>query len=301
MNSTIRQLEVFIEIYHSGNLTRAAERLGLSQSAVSLQLQQLEKLYGLRLFDRTTRALHPTPAAKQAIASAEKILSASLALTQEMQNQNRLSTGRLVFLASAAFASTFLPSILSLFNRSYPGISVSFYDLPGHLLVEKLLAGDAEFALGAIDGCIPDATLEPILKGRLSAIGLSKGSLADRKSISWEELTSQPTISIRRETALRLRIDGELTQAGRRFVPRYETSIFQTALAMSSAGLGIAVLPDYTLWRQQFPMLVARPLVRPSIIRPVNIIRKTGHSLSPAAIKFLGIVRTEFSKLRQSA
>jgi DNA-binding transcriptional LysR family regulator len=57
MNLSIRQLQIFVQVYRAGNLTRAAAQLGLTQSAVSLQLQQLEDIFGLRLFDRTTRAL----------------------------------------------------------------------------------------------------------------------------------------------------------------------------------------------------------------------------------------------------
>ncbi|MBV9985432.1 LysR family transcriptional regulator [Bradyrhizobium sp.] len=69
MNLSIRQLQIFVQVYRAGNLTRAAAQLGLTQSAVSLQLQQLENIFGLRLFDRTTRALYPTRAATMAVAT----------------------------------------------------------------------------------------------------------------------------------------------------------------------------------------------------------------------------------------
>ena len=118
MNPSLRQLQVLVHVHRAGNLTRAAIQLGLTQAAVSLQLQQLEKIFGLRLFDRTTRELVPTSAGLQAIASAEQILAATTTLTNQMHNLNGATTGKLAMAVSAGFASTFLPPILGRFRKA---------------------------------------------------------------------------------------------------------------------------------------------------------------------------------------
>src|SRR5687767_494878 len=122
MNPSLRQLQILVHVHRAGNLTRAATQLGLTQAAVSLQLQQLEKAYGLRLFDRTTRELVATGAGLQAIAAAEQILAASDSLTNQMRNLNGVNAGKLSMAVSAGFASTYMPAILEQFRKDHPGI-----------------------------------------------------------------------------------------------------------------------------------------------------------------------------------
>lgn len=300
MNLSIRQLQIFVHVYRAGNLTRAAAQLGLTQSAVSLQLQQLEEIFGLRLFDRTTRALHPTSAATQAVTAAEQILTAASGLTSHMRNLNDASTGKVTLVASAGFAATFLPPILATFRKAHPGIDTVFYDVPAHEIVGKMLTTEAEFALGSIKSAHPDVTAEPVLKGRLSAVGINEGAFAARKHISWDELASFPTIAMRQETQIRTDIDAALAKLEKTFVPTFEVSLFNTALSMSAAGLGISIQPDYIVDRNQFPTLVTKPLVRPALDREVFLIRRVGRSLSPAAARFVSLVRAEFGKIAKS-
>jgi DNA-binding transcriptional LysR family regulator len=300
MNPSIRQLEVFVHVYRAGNPTRAAAQLGLTQSAVSLQLQQLEELFGLRLFDRTTRALYPTSAATQALSAAEKILSDASGLTGHMRNLTNANVGKVAFAVTAGFASTFMPPILAKFRKANPAIDIVLYDVPAHLLINRLLTTDAEFALGSVHGEIPDVTIEQILKGRLSAIGIDKGAFAARKQIAWDDLAAFSTIAMRRETRIRINIDTALGKLGQAFVPTFEVSLYNTALSMTAVGLGLSILPDYILSPQQFPNLVAKPLVRPALDRQVSLIRRVGRSLSPAAARFVALVRTEFGKMSRT-
>ena len=293
MNPSLRQLQILVHVHRAGNLTRAAIQLGLSQAAVSLQLQQLEKVFGLRLFDRTTRELIATDAGVQAIAAAEQILAATASLGNQMRNLNGVNAGRLTMVVSAGFASTFMPAILGRFIKAHPGVDVCFYDVPAHQLVDRLLTTDAEIAIGSVQGEIPDVTIERILKGRISAIGLARGALGAKKQIAWDELASMPAITMRRENMVRASIDAALARTGRKFTPAMEVSLFNTALAMTAGGNGVTVLPDYLLVRQQFPTLVAKPLVSPAIEWQLSLVRKMGRSLSPAAARFVALVRAD--------
>lgn len=297
MNPSIRQMQILVHVHRAGNLTRAATQLGLTQAAVSLQLQQLEKGFGLRLFDRTTRELVPTAAGLQAIAAAEQILAATASLTNQMRNLNGVNTGKLAMAVSAGFASTLMPPILRQFREEFPGVDVVFYDVPAAQLVDKLLTTDAEFAIGSVQTQMPDVTIERLLKGRISAIGLPRSPIASKKQISWDDLPSLPTICMRRENALRGDIDAALAKSGRRFEPTFEVSLFNTALSLTTAGVGITILTDYLLVPQQFPTLIAKPLVGPAIEYQMSLIRKIGRTLSPAAAKFVGLVRTRLGRM----
>jgi DNA-binding transcriptional LysR family regulator len=235
----------------------------------------------------------------QAIASAEQILAATTTLTNQMHNLNGATTGKLAMAVSAGFASTFLPPILGRFRKAHPGIEVVLYDVPAHALVDRLLSTDAEFALGGVQGRIPDVTVERVLRGRICAIGLTR-EFGAKKQISWDDLAAMPTITMRRENLVRATIDAALAKSERRFDPTIEVSLFNTALSMTAAGVGVTVLPDYVVSRQQFPTLVARPLVSPAIEWQVSLMRKIGRSLSPAAARFVALVKAQLGRISRS-
>jgi len=105
MNVTLRQLRAFTGVYRTRSITRAARELGITQSAASLLIQQLEVQLGVRLFDRSTRSVQPTPAADEAYQSAERMLSDALGLSRRMRDLAQARAGRVAFLASAGAAS----------------------------------------------------------------------------------------------------------------------------------------------------------------------------------------------------
>jgi DNA-binding transcriptional LysR family regulator len=97
---------------------------------------------------------------------------------------------------------------------------------------------------------------------------------------------------MRRETRIRMQIDQALGAQGKRLAPTHEVTLINTALAMTAQGLGLAILPATMLPADPFPALIARPLTRPAITRPVSLLQRQGRSLSPAAQAFVATART---------
>jgi DNA-binding transcriptional LysR family regulator len=291
MNPTLRQLEAFVLVYRAKSITRAANELGLTQSAVSILVRQLEALFGIRLFDRTTRAVHPTPAATQAYLAAERILGDTTGLARQMRNIAESREGRVVLVASAGAASAVMPRILAEFRKTNPAIEIEMYDVAADQLLSSLLGSDAEFGIGSIEGATRGILIEPLLRGQLCAIGRKAGRFAAARQLSWDELVDFPTIMMRRNTLIRLQIDEALARQGRSLSPTHEVSLINTALSMTAEGLGLSILPSHMLPAQQFPKLIAKPLMRPSISRQMSLIRRADRSLSPAAERFVSIAR----------
>jgi DNA-binding transcriptional LysR family regulator len=291
MNLTLRQMRAFASVYRSRSITRAARDLGITQSAVSLLVKQIEVQLGVKLFDRTTRAVQPTPAADDAFHSVVRILSDTHTLSQRMHDLAGHRAGRVTFLASAGVASALMPRVLVRFRAAYPNIEIDMRDVTVDDLVPRMAATDAEFAIGSVEGEIAEMKVESLVSGRLSVIGLRTDKLAARRSLTWDELARQPTIAMRRETRIRMQIDQTLKLQGKRLVPTYEVALVNTALAMTAQGLGLAILPSTMLPAERFPMLIARPLIRPAITRQVSLLQRTGRTVSPAAKAFIGIAR----------
>lgn len=291
MNVTLRQLQVFTGVYRTRSITRAARELGITQSAASLLIQQLEAQLGVKLFDRSTRSVQPTLAADEAFAAAERMLSDAQGLSRRMRDLAQARAGRVVFLASAGTASALLPPVLAKFRAGYPDIEIDMRDVAADDLVPRLSTTDAEFAIGSVEGEFADMTVETLTSGRLSAIGRRTADFAARRSLTWDELVQLPTIAMRSETRIRMQIDQALSAQGKRLDPTYEVTLINTALAMTAQGLGLAILPATMLPADQFPTLIARPLVRPALTRPVSLLQRQGRTLSPAAQAFVATAR----------
>ncbi|WP_315834314.1 LysR family transcriptional regulator [Bradyrhizobium prioriisuperbiae] len=293
MNASLRHLQAFILVYRLRSLTRAAQEMRVTQSAVSILIRQMEEMFGLRLFDRTTRVLNPTPAAVAAFPLAERIVGDASGLAQQMRDLAEAKSGRVVFAVSAGAASALLPDIIGAFRERHPAIEIVMYDVAADQLTTSVAAADVEFGIGSVEEGGPDLTVEPLMRGRLSAIGRKDGSFENRRQISWDRLAGMTIIAMRRDTRIRAQIDHALTRQHKRLSPTYEVSLINTALAMSAHGIGISILPAHMLPPLQFPSLVAVPLVEPTIDRPLSLIRRSGRSLSPAAENFIKTARQQ--------
>ncbi|WP_128928983.1 LysR family transcriptional regulator [Bradyrhizobium guangxiense] len=291
MNLTLRQLRAFTAVYRTRSITRAARELGITQSAASLLIQQLESQLGVKLFDRSTRSVQPTLAAEEALDAAERMLGDAHGLSRRMRDLAQARAGRVAFLASAGAASALLPRVLARFRAGHPDIEIDMRDVAADDLVPRLSATDAEFAIGSVEGEFADMTVETLTSGRLSAIGRRTPDFATRRSLTWDELAQLPTIAMRRESRIRMQIDQALSVQGKRLDPTYEVTLINTALAMTAQGLGLAILPATMLPADQFPTLIARPLVRPALTRPVSLLQRQGRTLSPAAQAFVATAR----------
>src|SRR3954454_8665 len=296
MNVTLRQLQAFTAVHRVRSITRAALELAITQSAASLLIQQLEGQLGVKLFDRTTRAVQPTPAAHEAFSAAERMLGDAKGLSRRMRDLAEARAGRVAFLASAGAASALMPAVLARFHAAHPDIAIDMRDVAADDLVPRMIATDAEFAIGSVEGEIAEMKIETLIGGRLSAIGRATAEFTARRSLTWDELAYQPTIAMRRETRIRMQIDQTLGQQGKHLAPTYEVTLINTALAMTAQGLGLAILPATMLPADQFPTLIAKPLIRPAITRPVSLLQRQGRTLSPAAQAFVATARTVLSE-----
>ncbi|MBR0687777.1 LysR family transcriptional regulator [Bradyrhizobium manausense] len=293
MTVTLRQLEAFLLVYKLRSITKAAAEMGVTQSAISLLIRQLETDVRVLLFDRTTRALSPTAAAIDAFPVVQRIVGDSLGLTQHLRDLAQTKKGRVVLAVSAGAASALMPKILSKFRRTFPNIEIDLYDVAVDQLVGRILSAEVEFGIGSVEEGNSEIAIEPLLRGQLSAIGLRDRSFERKRQMGWSELSNFSTIAMRRGTRIREQIDRTLAQAGKVLSPTYEVSLINTALSMTAQGLALSILPVHVLPGGQFPSLVAVPLVNPAIHRQLSLVTRAGISLSPAAQKFVTIAKEQ--------
>lgn len=291
MTPSLRQLEAFVRVYHLGSVTRAADRMHITQSAVSVLIRQLEANFRTKLFDRTTRALYPTEAAKEVLITAERVLRDLENLDKSVRGLADKSRGRVSVAVSAGVASAVLPAIMKSFIAKHPGVEVAIYDVGPDQLTGKILSEEAEFGIGTDDARSPELELETLVSDRLSVICIKDKIMAAYKQIAWSEIGDMATITVRKGLGIRTLIDDTLATRKQVFKPTFEVSLLTTALSMTAHGLGVSILPAHLVPHMRYQSLMAIPLVSPVVRRDLSLIRRAGRSLSPAASSFIDVAR----------
>ncbi len=287
MNVTLRQLRAYVEVVRSGGFTAAAKKLHLTQSATSLLVQELEAQLGIQLVDRTTRKVAPTDAGVEFLSSAERILAdveQTLADTQDLVLKRR---GRITVATTPLLASTFLPDAIAQFQESHPGISVRLADLPAENIVRMVQSGDADMGFGAFPNLDADLQRMPLLRHPLGVMLPSNSPLAKRRAnLTWADLAGQPMIAMTQASGFHMLIDPLLSQAGLPARPKFEVGYLGTAVGLAEAGLGVTVVPAYVGLLLRSSRARFRILHKPVVQREIELIVRSGRSLSPGAMAF---------------
>lgn len=291
MEPNLRQLQAFVHVYHLGSLTRTAERMHVTQAAVSVLIRQLEDTLGVRLFDRTSRALKPTLAAQEMLPIAERMLSDLDNLKAGARGLAQRTHGEVRFGVTSAVACTLMPAMLKTFRERYPGIKLVMRDLPPDQLVTPVSREEVEFSIGTPDDQPDDIVLTTLLQDYLSVICCSDSPLASRDVVGWSDIKTLETITVRHGNRIRALVEDAMAQIGETFEPTYEVSFLTTALAMTAQGLAVSVLPSYLVGAFQYRNLVAKRLTDPVVARNLYLITKQGRSLSAAASAFVELLK----------
>src|SRR3954454_11844178 len=137
---SVRQLRAFRAVYLLRKLSAAAEQLAITQSAVSVLIQQLEEGLGTRLFDRTTRSLRPTAAGTEALATVERILRDLDSLGAGLRDLGTLRRGRVSIAITPTLGEILLPPVVTAFAQQHPGIQVVVDDCSPDQFVARIVA-----------------------------------------------------------------------------------------------------------------------------------------------------------------
>lgn len=187
-------LETFMEVVRLGSLSEAARRLGISQSAISQQLQRLEQEIGLRLIDRSERGAVLTPAGRRFHRFAESVVRSRRQLGRDLDEMRGDVVGDLALAASTIPGEFILPSLLAEFRRLHPAVTAAVTMASSATVIERLDEG--EFDIGFV-GMLPSGHgLEAFPVGRDTIVLVVPPShpLAGRPTVGAADLRGQPFV-----------------------------------------------------------------------------------------------------------
>lgn len=281
---SIRQLRAFIAVYRTGQLSAAAEMLSVSQPAVSVLIRELEQKLGVRLFERTTRALRRTEAADETIVFAERALAELSAMGRAANDLAGTKRGRLRIAVTSTTAQTLFPLLWKRYSNLYPQIGLTLEDCAPNEFVEKIASDRVDLGIGTLEAAIPGLEERVFLKDTLVAVAVTASSFPKGVDLNWRQLSELPVVVVKPGYGVRQRIELAALQAGVTLRVEHEVSLLATALAMAAAGLGVAIVPGTVVQHSQYRQLALRPLVDPVVERDVAVIFKRDRELPPAAV-----------------
>lgn len=286
MDLTLKQLRAFVVVAEAGQFTRAAERLGLSQSAVSTLISQLEGNLDLRLFDRHTRLLRLTQAGTEMLPIARRAVGDINSIVENARDLNRLGRGRVGIASGTLQAALLLPRMIHAFTRRYPNVDVSLHDVPERVTIELVRNGSVDLGLGTVPDNDSEIVGLPALTDSFLIVMRPEHPLAQRRTLRWKDLEGEEVIGPQRGNPIRDRLEAELAHAGIRLQLHrafQDVSLPLTIIGMVDAGLGIAVMTSTVIPLAKTLGLVTIIPEDPVITRDASLIVRRDRSLSPAA------------------
>ena len=281
----LRQLRYFEAVERHRHFTRAADELHVAQSAVSHQVQRLERELGIELLRRTTRSVEPTEAGALVAARARAVLAESEGLLGEVEELRGLVRGRLTVGALLFGGELDIPAILAAFTSAFPHVEVGVREGTAQRMLDMLRDGSLDVAF-ALESERPEGIERLKLSNEELAAAISpRHPLAGEGPLRVEKLAGHALIAFQPGSSTRQRVDAALARAG--IEPRIAVEANDLALVRSLAarGLGVAVLPR-SFVELPGPRVTVRPL-QPTLRMEVVLWWPQDRRLSPAARTFL--------------
>jgi DNA-binding transcriptional LysR family regulator len=242
------QLRTFRAVAETLNFTRAAERLHLTQSAVSHQIKALEEELGEPLFIRAKRGVKLSQAGKIALEFAERILDEAEALREMIAGRERTPVGRVrVAAATQAFVHLFAPLFES-FMDANPGIDLAFRTtVSTEQTVADILNGAADVGFASLAVYSPNLQVTKLFEDELALIVSSEHPLAKKKIATVNELKGEKLILFERGASIRRATDHFFDQIGMRPDLALESNDTYFIKRMVERGVGVSLLPPWTV------------------------------------------------------
>jgi DNA-binding transcriptional LysR family regulator len=293
----IRHLRYFLAVAEAGHMTRAAERLGIQQPPLSLQIKALEKELGVALFHRHPKGVALSDAGRLFEMEAHRLVDDMAAMEQRMARVARGELGVLnVGFTSSAAAHVFTPEALRACRRAWPGITLSIREDHAAGITEAVAAGRLHCGLIRVPVSQPEGlTFEVLLREPVLVALPGDHVLATRKTaraLTLAELRDEGFILVRQPGAPGLYANLLALCEAQGFRPRIAAEVERmvTSLNLVAAGAGIAVVPSSM--RGLHPhAVVYLPLADGTPLdAPLTLVYRTADGVGPAA-HFLKIAR----------
>ena len=289
--SRLKPLRAFCQVARLGSVSRAAEALYLSQPAVTLQLQALERELGVRLLERSGKRLTPTREGELLYEMAKPLVEGLDGLAASFREQVRgLDAGELNVAAGSSTILYLLPGIVDAFRQRHADVRLSLHNVTGASGLDLLRSDAVDLAVGSMLDVPADLSYAPVYSFEPMLIMPPDHPLAERTDLSLEDLSPYGLIlPPKRLTTYRL-IDLVFQQNRVPYTVALEVGGWEVIKQYVAMGLGISIVTSICLTEADHQRLATRSLARWFPSRSYGVLVRKGKVLSPQARAFIDLI-----------
>ena len=283
--------KLFRDIVQSRSLSRGAALNGISQSAASQHIQELEKRFDLMLLDRSVRPLEITSAGKLYLDFCRDVLRREEQFLSDCERLKNSVEGHVRVASIYSIGLSEMTRLREEFTEQFPQARLHVEYLRPDKIYEALLADHADLGLVSYPEGGRDLTVIPWREERMSVAMNPSHPLVAKHQVTPADLGGESFIAFDEDLTIRRQIDRFLRENGVDVIIAMQFDNIQTVKEAVALGSGISILPECTLQTEIGQgRLVAVPLDAPGLVRPVGIVHRRRKKLNRAAHSFIELL-----------
>lgn len=286
-NLNLDQLQALTEVVALGSFSAAANRLRLTQPAVSLQIRELEKRLGVRLVERMGKRAYATAAGEELIAHARRLSTEAEQALAAMRRHREGRLGRARLGTSVAVCTYLLPPVLAGLRRAHPDLEVNITVGTTESVVARIL--DNELDIGVVTMPVREHAaleIEPIREDPMMAF-FPGGERNLPKHATPPYLAGRDLILSQRSSQTYKVIASWFEAAGIELKPIMELGNTEAIKKLVEAGLGLSVTSWFSVKADVRARLLSAMRLEPSLVRKIGVVRRRDKPRTPALDAFL--------------
>lgn len=286
MNISYRQLQAFICVAKSATFAEAAEKMFISQPALSSAIKKMEIQLGGALFSRTTRKVELSPEGVTFLPVALRLMNDWEEAFNDLHNVFALGRGKLAIAAMPSFAAGLLPKILQLYQLQFPNIKLSIADIVMESVYKEVREGRVEIGFTFEHERQEGTVFHPLFTDNFMVIFPSQHPLTQLKPIKWQDIVAYPFVAMNKDSAMRAWIENHVQGLGYSLNVVAEAGQLATLGQFVSHGLGVSVVPCLCQQQMSGNGLMSVPLTDSGLSKQVGMIKSNRSNLSAPAEAF---------------
>jgi LysR family transcriptional regulator, low CO2-responsive transcriptional regulator len=294
----LKQLEVFLAVADTGSFSKGAEATFLTQSTVSQHIAALEREFGLKLLDRTSRGALLTEGGKVMLEHARQILADTATMEKAILRFRGVEEAVLNVGGSNIPGDYMIPAVLPVLLERFPGVQVTLVQGDSHDIQEKLLQETVEIGVVGSIGLREELDYEPLIKDSIRLVLCSGHRWWRQKEITLAELAEEPLILRESGSGTGKALVEALQQAGISLSDLTVKARLGSNEAVKqgvTAGVGVAFMSELSIVRElERGELATTDVKGLRITRSFYLVTRAGRELSPAARAFAAVMKETY-------
>ena len=291
---TLDSLRLYCDVVRLRSFSRAAAASGVSQSAASQAIQQLEAELDATLLDRTRRPLEPTAEGRGFYEACRTLLAGFDKARADLAASQQRVEGTVRVAAIYSVGLHDMSRHMQPFMAAFPRVRVLLECLHPHKVVQAVLNDEADLGILSYPAASRALQVLPLREEPMVVVTHPSHRLARRRRVTPADLDGERFVAFDHDLPIRRAIDRALKQHGVRVDVAMEFDNVETIKQAIGIAAGISILPAPTVQKEsEIKTLAVADLALAGLVRPVAIIHRRGRHLTAAVSRFIGQLRSD--------